>query len=156
MSESRKTMRRRASLRVLVAVMLTGAAASAAQAAASPTDKPYLVEWVYKVKWGHADEFFDIFKKYQIKILDRQRDLGYVVQYNVYRPSLHAGEDERWDYRIVIVYRNQQASTHEQEVERQLFPDRETLKREENHRWELIDSHWDLPIHEIDPHSSDD
>ena len=24
----------------------------------SANEKPYLVEWVYKVKWGHADEFW--------------------------------------------------------------------------------------------------
>jgi hypothetical protein len=35
--------------------------AGAAQNAPAATDKPYLVEWVYRVKWGHADEFFDIF-----------------------------------------------------------------------------------------------
>jgi hypothetical protein len=65
-------------------------------AAASTADKPYVVEWVYKVKWGHADEFFTIFKKYQIPILDRLKELGYVTQYTVYRPGLHTGEDERW------------------------------------------------------------
>ena len=29
-------------------------------------EKPYMVEWVYKVKWGYADEFWQLFKKYQI------------------------------------------------------------------------------------------
>src|SRR6202451_227394 len=145
---------------LLAGSVLTQAAAPATPAtpapSAGPQDAPYIVEWVYKVKWGHSDEFFDIFKKYQIPILDRQKELGDVVQYTVYRPGLHTGEDERWDYRIVIVYRNQQASTHESEVERQLFPDKAALRREENHRWELIESHWDLPIRQLDPHSSDD
>jgi hypothetical protein len=40
-------------------------------------------------------------------------------------------------------------------VGRQLFPDRASYKREENRRWELVDAHWDLPIHEVDPHASD-
>jgi hypothetical protein len=156
MSKWRPLVRSRASLEVLLAVLLTGAVASSSYAASAAPARPYIVEWVYKVKWGHSDEFFDIFKKYQIRILDRQKELGDVVQYTVYRPGLHTGEDERWDYRIVIVYRNQLAATHEREVERQLFPDRETLKREENHRWELIESHWDLPIREVDPHSPDE
>jgi hypothetical protein len=126
-------------------------------AAASPAlEKPYVVEWVYKVKWGHSDEFFDIFKKYQIPILDRLKELGYVTQYTVYRPGQHTGEDERWEYTVLIVYKNQAGSTHESEVERQLFPDRATLRREENRRWELVESHWDLPIHEIDPHAADE
>jgi hypothetical protein len=37
----------------------------------------------------------------------------------------------------------------------QLFPDRASYQREENHRWELVDADWDLPIHEVDPHASD-
>jgi len=126
-----------------------------AAAAATAPPQPYVVEWVYKVKWGHADEFFDIFKKYQIPILDRLEQLGFVTQYTVYRPGLHTGEDERWDYTVLIVYKDQAASTHEGEIERQLFPDRATLRREENRRWELVDSHWDLPIHAIDPHAAD-
>ena len=117
----------------------------------SASDKPYLVEWVYKVKWGHADEFWQIFKKYQISTLNREKELGYITSYTVYRPGLHTGEDTRWEYRIVITYRNQASSGHGAEITKQLFPDQATLKREENRRWELTDAHYDLPIHTIDP-----
>jgi len=141
------------SFALLSALVLTGALPIGAHAAGA--DKPYVVEWVYKVKWGHSDEFFDIFRKYQVPILDRQKALGYVTQYTIYRPSLHTGEDERWDYKVVIVYRDQQASTHESDVEHELFPDRAALRRDENRRWEVVESHWDLPIHEVDPHSAD-
>ena len=70
-------------------------------------------------------------------------------------PGAPASEHQRWDYRVVIVYRNQLVPAQEQEIERQLFPDRASYKREENRRWELVDAHWDLPIHEVDPHASD-
>jgi hypothetical protein len=143
----------------LAATLLTAAALlspAIGSAAAAAVEKPYVVEWVYKVKWGYSDEFFDIFKKYQIPILDRLKELGYVTQYTVYRPSLHTGEDERFDYAVLIVYKNQAGSTHEGEVAHQLFPDSAKLKREENRRWELVESHWDLPIHEIDPHAPDE
>lgn len=139
----------------IILALLVAVDSGAQLTAAVTQDKPYVVEWVYKVKWGHADEFFDIFKKYQIPILDRLQQLGYVTRYTVYRPGLHTGEDERWEYTVLIVYRNQEASTHEAEIERQLFPDHETLKREENHRWELVESHWDLPIQAIDPHAAE-
>ena len=115
------------------------------------SDKPYMVEWVYKVKWGYADEFWDLFKKYQIATLNREKELGYVTSYTVYRPGQHAGEDSRWEFRIVITYRNISSSTHGSEVEKQLFPDHATMKREENRRWELTEAHYDLPIHTIDP-----
>jgi hypothetical protein len=117
----------------------------------SASDKPYLVEWVYKVKWGYADEFWQLFKKYQIATLNREKELGYVTSYTVYRPGLHAGEDSRWEYRIVITYKNISSSGHGSEVEKQMFPDQATMKREENRRWELTEAHYDLPIHTIDP-----
>jgi hypothetical protein len=28
--------------------------------------------------------------------------------------------------------------------------------KDENRRWELVESHWDLPIGEINPHAADD
>ena len=129
--------------------------ARAQQAGGSPavalSEKPYLVEWVYKVKWGYADEFWQLFKKYQITTLNREKELGYVTSFTVYRPGYHTGEDSRWEYRIVIAYKNISSSGHGSEVEKQLFPDQATMKREENRRWELTEAHYDLPIHTIDP-----
>jgi hypothetical protein len=124
---------------------------TSASPSVSASDKPYLVEWVYKVKWGHAEEFWQIFKKYQISVLNREKELGYVTSYTVYKPGLHTGEDTRWEYRIVITYKNISSSGHGAEVTKQLFPDQATLKREENHRWELTEAHYDLPIRIIDP-----
>jgi hypothetical protein len=118
---------------------------------ASPSEKPYLVEWVYKVKWGYADEFWEIFKKYQIATLNREKELGYVTSYTVYRPGLHTGEDTRWEYRVVITYKNQASSSHGAEVEKELFPNKATQKQEENRPWQITEAHYDLPIHVIDP-----
>jgi hypothetical protein len=150
----------RSKLMLLAAMALVTALAGVSQAggqqnvaslAPSAAEKPYLVEWVYKVKWGYADEFWQLFKKYQIATLNREEELGYVTSYTVYRPGLHAGEDSRWEYRIVITYKNISSSGHGSEVEKQLFPDQATMKREENRRWELTEAHYDLPIHTIDP-----
>jgi hypothetical protein len=126
----------------------------AASPSASAGEKPYLVEWVYKVKWGHADEFWQIFKKYQIAILNREKELGYVTSYTVYRPGLHTGEDTRWEYRIVITYKNQASSSHGSEVAKLVFPDHEAFLRGENRRWELTEAHYDLPIRVIDPNGN--
>ena len=124
---------------------------TASNSGVSPSEKPYLVEWVYKVKWGYADEFWQIFKKYQIATLNREKELGYVTSYTVYRPGLHTGEDSRWEYRIVITYKNISSSQHGSEVEKQLFPDQAAMKRGENRRWEITEAHYDLPIKIIDP-----
>lgn len=93
---------------------------------------PYLVEWVYKVKWGHQEEFFDIFKKTQVPVLDEEKQLGYVVDYTIYSGTSHrTGEDVRYDYRVVIAYKNEASSKHGSEVEKQVFPDQAAFKRED-------------------------
>jgi hypothetical protein len=135
--------------------LLALAASAPAMSQPRPTEKPYQVEWVYRVAYGHQAEWWAIFKKYQIAILDREKQLGYVTDYAVFRPGLHTSEDARWDYRIVITYPNQAGSTHEDEVDRQLFPDHAGEEREDQRRWELTLNHWDLPIHQIDPHKPD-
>jgi hypothetical protein len=143
----------------LVVIALSGVSrASGQQSTATPgvstSEKPYMVEWVYKVKWGYADEFWQLFKKYQIATLNREKELGYVISYAVYRPGYHTGEDTRWEYRIVITYKNISSSGHGSEVEKQLFPDQAEMKRGENRRWELTEAHYDLPIHTIDPNGN--
>jgi opacity protein-like surface antigen len=145
-------MLRHLRLAAVLGTSLALSAAAAALAQPTPAAKPYQVEWVYRVQYGHQAEWWKIFQKYQIAILDREQQLGYVTRYTVTRPGLHTSEDSRWDYRIVITYPNYEGSTHEGEVERQLFPDRTNLDRDEQQRWEWTANHWDLPIHDIDPH----
>jgi hypothetical protein len=123
---------------------------------AMAADQPYQVEWVYHVKYGYQQEWWTLFQKYQVAILDREKQLGFVSEYHIDKPGLHTSEDARWDYRIVITYPNYEGSRHEGEVERQLFSDRADLNKAENRRWELTVNHWDLPIHQVDPHSAAD
>lgn len=120
-----------------------------AQQTTAVAPKPVTVEWVYRVKYGYKDEWWALFKKNQISLLERQKQLGYVKEYTVYAPSLHTSEESRWDYRIIIVRASADAppGQSEGEVAKQLFPDQATYKREENRRWELTTNHWDLPIH---------
>jgi hypothetical protein len=118
------------------------------------TPPPYLMEWVYKVKWGHQDEFLEIFKKTQVPTLDREKELGYVVDYTIYTGTSHrTGEDVRYDYRVVIAYKDEASSRHGSEVEKQVFPDLAAMKREDQKRWDLTLAHWDAPIRVLDPHA---
>ena len=131
-------------------ILVTGAPAAFAQAPGAV--KPYQEEWVYRVKYGYQDEWWRIFQKYQIAVLDEEKRRGFVISYAVVKPVLHVSEDSRWDYRIVITYNGYDGSTHESEVAKALFPDAAARAKDENRRWELTANHWDLPIHEIDPH----
>lgn len=134
---------------LMLAILTFGTGIAAAQAP-KPGVKGYEVEWVYRVRYGFIDEWWDIFRKYQLAILDREKALGYVLDYRVYHPQLHTDEAARWDYRVEITYKDFASSLHEEEVTLQMFPDSATRKREENRRWELTNNHWDLPIYQVD------
>ena len=139
---------------LLALVALSVSTTAVAQPKTDTVAKPYQVEWVYRVRYGFQNEWWRLFQKYQIAELDEEKRRGFVRGYAVFRPSLHMSEDSRWDYRIVITYNGYDGSTHEGEVEKALFSDVATRKREEDRRWELTVNHWDLPVHEIDPHAS--
>ena len=134
----------------IVLALAAGLGGSASAQPAKPGVAGYEVEWVYRVRYGHIDEWWDIFRKYQLAILEREKQMGYVLDFRVYHPQLHTDEAARWDYRVEIVYRDFDGSLHEDEVTQQMFPDTATLKREENRRWELTENHWDLPIYQVD------
>ena len=137
--------------RALLALALSLLAVGAAIAQApKPGVKGYEVEWVYRVRYGFIDEWWDLFRKYQIPILDREKALGYVLDYRIYHPQLYTDEAGRWDYRVEITYKDVDGSKHEEEIAQALFPDAATRKREENRRWELTTNHWDLPIYQVD------
>lgn len=140
----------------LLAYGVVGLALSSLTAAAvfaqppKPGVEGYEVEWVYRVRYGYIDEWWDIFRKYQIPILDRAKALGYILDYRIYHPQFHTDEAARWDYRVEITYRDAEAGSHEEEIAQALFSDTATRKREENRRWELTENHWDLPIYQVD------
>jgi hypothetical protein len=115
-------------------------------------DKPYIVEYYYKTKWGHAEEFIHLFKKNHYPILKRQIELGRLLQISAAHPRLHATEDGRWDYRVTLIWKNVQATDDgfdEAELSRQLFKDQETFKKEEQRRFEILIGHWDIPIIDV-------
>jgi hypothetical protein len=142
---------------ILTTSATTPVVAAAQQTEAASSKKPAIIEWVYRIQYGHEDEWWHIFKKYQIAILDRQKQLGYVKEYTIFAPSLHTSEDSRWDYRIIIVRASEDPppGQSEADIARQLFPDQGTFVREENRRWELTTNHWDLPIHVVKADAAD-
>ena len=125
-----------------------------AQATSAGTDKPFVVEYYYKTKWGHADEFLTLFKKNHYPILKKEVELGRMLKVFMVQPIYHTTEDGRWDYRVTIVYKNA-AIAHDNfdsaALIKQLYPDQETYKKEEQRRFEILLAHWDLPVTDITP-----
>ena len=113
-------------------------------------NQPYAIEYYYKVKWGHAEEFIALFKKNHLPVLLKQVESGRFLSVTAVRPRYHTTEDGRWDYRVTIVFKDVLAAHESPEgeaaIKRALYPDQETFQREEQRRFEILLAHWDLPI----------
>ena len=118
-------------------------------------DQPYTVEYYYKVQWGHQQEFLQLFLKNHYPLLKKEVESGRLISVRIETPANHMTEDARWDYRVTIKYRNSTVATtanpEEESVIKQLWPDQETYKREEQRRFEILLAHWDLPVTDITP-----
>jgi hypothetical protein len=131
------------------AVRVHQASASAADA----KERPFVVEYYYKAKWGHAEEFIALFKKNHYPVLKKEMELGRILKVTAAAPRYHTTEDGRWDYRTTLVFKNAEVANDNFDsaaLIKQLYPDQETYKREEQRRFEILDGHWDVPIKDVD------
>jgi len=124
-----------------------------AQTPPDTSGKPFAVEYYYKAKWGYADEFLQLFKKNHYPLLRKQVEMGRMLKVWMDQPRYHATEDGRWDYRVTIVFKNSAAANEpfdEEPLKKELWPDQATYKREEQRRFEILLSHWDVPLKTVD------
>lgn len=116
-------------------------------------DLPYVVEYYYKARWGYADEFIKLFRKNHLPVLKKQIEIGRITKVSAVRPRLHATEDGRWDYRVTITFKDVGVTADgfdEQALARELYPDQESFRKEEQRRFEILIGHWDVPIIDVD------
>jgi hypothetical protein len=115
-------------------------------------EEPYVVEYYYKAKWGHAEEFLTLFKKNHYPVLKKEMEMGRILRVSMAAPRLHSTEDGRWDYRVTIVFKSATVANDNFDTEallRQLYPDQESYKKEEQRRFEILDGHWDVPVKDV-------
>lgn len=126
------------------------AAPSLAWGQAAATSEPFTVEYYYKTRWGTAAEFWRLFEKNHLPLLQHDQQAGRILSIQVTVPVNHTSEDGRWDYRVTLVYRDvaaaHQTDPAQAEWVRQRWPDQATFEREEQRRFELLLAHWDLPV----------
>ena len=142
---------------VILAVLLLFAVAPAAVAQGAPpqgsADKPYVMEFYYKVHWGHQKEFLDLFLKNHFPLLRKIEESGRILGLKIETPANHMTEDSRWDYRVTITYKNSTVATtsnpDEEALIKKLYPDQATYQHEEQRRFEILLAHWDLPVSDV-------
>lgn len=146
-------------MRNLLLTLLLSAVAQPLLAQGAPpqggADQPYIMEYYYKVQWGHQQEFLQLFLKNHYPLLQKSVETGRILSVKIEEPANHMTEDARWDFRVTIRYKNSTlATTANPDEERQihqLWPDQGTYVREEQRRFEILLAHWDLPVTDITP-----
>lgn len=113
----------------------------------------FTIENYYKAKWGYADEFIDLWKTNHYPLLKKAIEKGDIISVTAEKPKLHSGEDTRFDFKVTIVFKTEKLAFDPNLTEpykKQLYPDLEKLKKDEQHRFELLIAHWDVMIEKIE------
>lgn len=113
---------------------------------------PVTIESYYKIRWGADQEFFALYKKNHLPILEEAKARGIVKDIRIDLPYNHMAGGERWDLRVAITYRSPEAAllvdpafvTVFDEVVAQLKRDNRVFDDEEARRFSLLDEHWDV------------
>ena len=128
----------------LLIIMLTGSLCVNAQ---NKKDEPFTIENYYKVKWGYADEFINLWTVNHYPLLKKAIEKGDIISVTASKPKLHSSEDSRWDFRVVLVFKNAALAFDDNlttPYKAALYPDLDKLKKDEQHRFELLLAHWDI------------
>lgn len=142
-----------AALGAALATAGTAVMRAQAPAAQAPSRVERTAWYFYRVKWGHQDEFLDLFQKNHYPVLKAQVETGRIRAIRTYVPTYHGDGRADWTFAVAITYRDTAALTGpsgEEEIVRRLYPDQATFRKEEQRRFELLDAHWDVPLNEID------
>lgn len=121
-------------------------------AEAQTTSTGFTVENYYKLRWGYADEFISLWKKNHYPLLKKLLESGDLLSIKAETPLLHSSEDSRWDFKVIMVFKNEHAGLDYSLVDpfkKQLFPDQENYKKAEQHRFELVLAHWDVLVEPV-------
>ena len=116
-------------------------------------DEPFTIENYYKVKWGYADEFIDLWKTNHYPLLKKAREKGDIISVTAEKPKLHSGEDTRWDFKVTITFKNAILAFDPNlttPYKQQLYPDLAKLEKDEQHRFELLIAHWGVMVENIE------
>jgi hypothetical protein len=107
----------------------------------------------YKVKWGHQDEFVDLFQKNHYPVLREQVKSGRMTSVRTFVPTNHGDGRADWTFAVAITFKDAAAMmgpSGEDEIVRRLYPNRAQFLKEEQRRFEILDAHWDVPLNEVD------
>ena len=108
------------------------------------------IAYYYRTRWGTHDEFVALFDRNHWPILREHLASGRYLDVSASKPRFHGDGRADWDFLVTITYRDWAAvEAHtDPAIVKELYPDAEKLRREEQRRFELIEAHWDTPLEE--------
>jgi hypothetical protein len=115
------------------------------------TGAPVTIAYYYRVRWGFAEEFLELFRRNHYPILAEQLKSGRFLDVRAARPRLHGDGAAGWTFMVTITYRDWAAvgAHSEDEIAARLFPDQDRYASEERRRFEILDAHWDVILEEV-------
>lgn len=111
---------------------------------------PVQADYYYRVRWGHVDEWLELFERNHHPILREQMAGGRLLDVRCFVPRFHGDGRADWNVLVTIVYRDWAAMEEHSDpgLVARLYPDQERFRAEEVRRFELLDAHWDVPLEE--------
>ena len=134
---------------IVTTVFLLCLATSHSYAQTRPADPAFTIENYYKVKWGYAEEFIDLWKRNHYPLLKKAKEKGDILSIVAQKPKLHSSEETRWDFKVTITFKNAALAFNPDLLtpyKAALYPDQQKLTKDEQHRFELLIAHWDVMI----------
>lgn len=116
-------------------------------------DDALTFESYYKVKWGYASEFINLWTANHFPLLKKAMEKGDIISINAEKPIGHSGEDSRWDFRVIIVYKNASLALDHSITDpykKELYSDLAKLAKDEQYRFTLLIAHWDVLTEKIE------
>ncbi len=114
--------------------------------------RPITAAYFYRVRWGHHEEWLDLFRRNHWPILREQLGTGRFTDVRLYEPRYHGDGRADWDVMVTITYRDWAAleSHSEADIKLRLYPDQARFLTEEARRFELLEAHWDVPLADLE------
>ncbi len=111
---------------------------------------PQTVAYYYVIRWGHVDEFIELFERNHWPILREQLKAGRFTDVRTYVPRFHGDGRADWNFLVTITYRDWSAiqDHSDAEIAARLYPNHEAFAAEEARRFSLLEAHWDVPLEE--------
>ena len=138
---------------LFVCLIALCSSATFSQSNARDPKQYFTIENYYKVKWGYAKEFIDLWKANHYPLLKKAIEKGDIISVTAETPVLHSGEETRWDFKVIIIFKDTEAAFDPDlttPYKRQLYPDLDKLEKDEQHRFELLIAHWDVMTEKVE------